>query len=47
MKKQKLPIGKSDYKSIIEDGYYYIDKTMGIKELMDASGEVILLPRPR
>ncbi|MEA3315901.1 MAG: AAA family ATPase [Campylobacterota bacterium] len=44
---QKLPIGKSDYKSIIEDGYYYIDKTMGIKELMDASGEVILLPRPR
>ncbi|MEA3314448.1 MAG: AAA family ATPase [Campylobacterota bacterium] len=47
MKKQKLPIGKSDYKSIIEDGYYYIDKTMGIEELIDASGEVILLPRPR
>jgi len=30
---QKLPIGKSDYKSIIEDGYYYIDKTLSIEEL--------------
>jgi tetratricopeptide (TPR) repeat protein len=47
MKKQKLPIGKSDYKSIIEDGFYYIDKTLGIEEVMENSADVILLPRPR
>jgi hypothetical protein len=48
MKKfRKLPIGISDYKTIINDGYYYIDKTIGIQEFMDASASVILLPRPR
>lgn len=44
---KKLPIGISDYKKVIEENYYYIDKTLLIKELLDISGEVILLPRPR
>jgi len=47
MKKQKLPIGASDFKAIREDRKYYIDKTSLINELLDASGDVILLPRPR
>ena len=32
---QKLPIGKSDFKTIIEDGDYYIDKSEFIKEIID------------
>ena len=44
---KKLPIGKSDFKSIIENNFYYIDKTDFIKEVINSSAEVILLPRPR
>ena len=44
---RKLPIGKSDFKSIIEDNFYYIDKTDFISEVIDSSADVILLPRPR
>ncbi|MFK5976405.1 MAG: AAA family ATPase, partial [Sulfurovum sp.] len=44
----KLPIGISDFKSLIEeDDYYYINKTNLIKEIIDDSAKVILLPRPR
>jgi predicted AAA-ATPase/PD-(D/E)XK nuclease superfamily protein len=42
-----LSIGISDFKEIIEDGYYYIDKTLLIKELVDKKSKVTLLPRPR
>ncbi|SFV55325.1 Conserved protein, with a weak D-galactarate dehydratase/altronate hydrolase domain [hydrothermal vent metagenome] len=44
---KKLPIGKSDFKSIIENNFYYIDKTDFISEIIDSSADVILLPRPR
>ena len=44
---KKLPIGKSDFKSIIQDNFYYIDKTNFISEIIDNSADVILLPRPR
>ena len=44
---KKLPIGVSDFKKLIEENYYYVDKTLFIKELYDSSAEVILLPRPR
>jgi len=44
---KKLPIGKSDFKSIIQDNFYYIDKTNFISEIIDNSANVILLPRPR
>ncbi|MBF0226772.1 MAG: AAA family ATPase [Desulfobacterales bacterium] len=44
---KKLPIGISDFKKIIEDGYYFVDKSMFIAEVMETSAEVILLPRPR
>ncbi len=42
-----LPIGVSDYKVLIEDGYYYVDKTLLIKELLLVGGGVTLMPRPR
>lgn len=44
---KKLPIGISDFKKLIDKDYYYIDKTLFIKEIIEASAEVILIPRPR
>ncbi|NUU98968.1 hypothetical protein XO12_02165 [Marinitoga sp. 1154] len=47
MKKLKrLPIGDSDFKTVIEDNAYYIDKSMLIKEII-TGGRVILITRPR
>ncbi|WP_280997143.1 AAA family ATPase [Marinitoga aeolica] len=46
MNLKRLPIGRSDFKSIIEDNMYYIDKSMLIKEIIE-SGDVILITRPR
>ena len=45
--KKALPIGVDNFKKIIESGYYYVDKTMMIKELLDLKGEVNLFTRPR
>ena len=45
--KKNLPIGISDYKKLVDEDYYYIDKTLFIKELMEQGGEVTLIPRPR
>jgi len=44
---QKLPVGLSDFKEVIEGNYYYVDKTLLIKELIDQGDKVLLLPRPR
>ncbi len=45
--KKPLPIGVDNFKKIIKNHYYYVDKTMLIKELMDLKGEVNLFTRPR
>ena len=45
--KKPLPIGVDNFGKIIKNGYYYVDKTMLIKELMDLKGEVNLFTRPR
>jgi len=47
MKMKKLPIGKSDFKQIIEGNYCYVDKTLFIKEVMDKGDSILLIPRPR
>ncbi len=44
---QKLPIGVSDFKEVREDDYYYVDKSLFIKEVIERSAKVLLLPRPR
>lgn len=41
-----LPIGVDNFKELIEKGYYYVDKTMLIKELLDMKGKVNLFTRP-
>lgn len=42
-----LPIGYDDFKRIISDDLYYVDKTLIIKELLDKKGQVNLFTRPR
>ena len=45
--KKPLPIGVDDFEDIISNGYYYVDKTLLIKELLDKKGKVTLFTRPR
>ncbi len=45
--KKPLPVGKSDFRALRKGNYYYVDKTLFIREILDTSSEVILLPRPR
>ncbi len=45
--KKALPIGVENFRDMIESGYYYVDKTMLIKELLDLKGKVNLFTRPR
>ena len=41
-----LPIGVSDYRKAVTD-YYYVDKTLLIKEFLDERAQVSLFTRPR
>ena len=47
MDKKNLPIGIEFYKKIIDENYYYVDKTLMIKELLDRQSYVNLFTRPR
>ena len=42
-----LPVGVDNFEKLITDGYYFVDKTMLIKELLDKKGAVNLFTRPR
>lgn len=44
---KKIAIGVSDFEEIVSSNYYYIDKSLFIKEIIDNGSKVILLPRPR
>ena len=45
--KKPLPIGIDDFKTIIEEDYYYVDKTKMIETLLDDGAKVTLFTRPR
>jgi len=45
--KKPLPIGKSFFDKVIEEGCYYIDKTLFVKDILDKRAEVTLCTRPR
>ena len=47
MENRAIPIGIENYKEIIEKEYYYIDKTLFLKEILDKKGKVNLFTRPR
>ena len=45
--KTKLPMGIEDFKEMRVQGFYYIDKTGLIKELLEHFGKINLFTRPR
>ncbi len=45
--KKALPIGVENFEDMVNSGYYYVDKTVLIKELLDLKGKVNLFTRPR
>ena len=45
--KKRIPIGVEFYKQMIEKDYYYIDKTLLIKDILEKGGQVNLFTRPR
>lgn len=48
MRELNFPVGISDFEEIRKNGYYYIDKSGLIKELLDSTGtEVTWITRPR
>lgn len=45
-RKLPLPIGSTNYKEV-STAYYYIDKTLLIKDILDDGAKILLLTRPR
>lgn len=44
---QKLPIGNDEFREIRNEGYYYIDKSLMIKDFVEMGDKVALIARPR
>lgn len=42
-----IPIGVEDFKRLVERGYYFVDKTLMIKDILDKDSMVSLFTRPR
>ena len=47
MQEKKLPIGIDDFEKLIKWGFFYVDKTLMIKDLLSSWSEVNLFTRPR
>lgn len=47
MERKPLPIGIEDFKEVIDSGYYFVDKTLMIKDLIVNKVKVGLFTRPR
>ena len=47
MDRKPLPVGVDDFGKLITRGYYFVDKTNFIRDLIDLKGEVNLFTRPR
>lgn len=43
----KLPVGIENFEEIRNEGFYYVDKTALIRELLEDGGKVTLFTRPR
>ena len=42
-----IPIGIESYKKMLDNNYYYVDKTLLIRDLLEQQSEVTLFTRPR
>ena len=47
MEQKPLPIGIDNFEKLVTRGYYFVDKTLFIKELLDNKADVNLFTRPR
>ena len=47
MRKKAVPVGIEDFKELIQDEYYYVDKTLLIDEMLMNKSKVTLFTRPR
>ncbi len=47
MKRKRIGIGIDNFEEIIEENYYYVDKTALIKKILDVRSKVTLFTRPR
>ena len=47
MTKKRPPVGLEDFAKLIRDGFYYVDKTYVVKELLEKWSDVNLFTRPR
>ncbi|NFO58340.1 AAA family ATPase [Clostridium botulinum] len=45
--KKNIQVGTSDFREIIKENYYFVDKSLLIKEFIENAAKVILTPRPR
>lgn len=45
--KKIISIGVSDFKKLIEGNYFFIDKSLIIKEFINNGADIILIPRLR
>ena len=46
MRTKAVPVGIEDFERIINEDYYYVDKTMLIEELLINRAPIILFTRP-
>ncbi len=44
---KELPVGITDFSTIIKNNYYYVDKTSFIKRVLKGVSQVLLITRPR
>jgi len=47
MNKKAIPVGIENFKELREEGYYYVDKTFLIDEILINKAKVTLFTRPR
>ena len=45
--KKTLKIGRSDFKRIVENNHYFVDKTMLIYDFYGNANDILLMPRPK
>ena len=47
MERKKIGIGYEEYKRLIDDSCYYVDKTLLVRDVLEKGGMVTLFTRPR
>ncbi len=45
--RKPMPVGVEDFEKLITEEYYYVDKTLFIKEILDQKADVNIFTRPR